>query len=493
MLAILLLPAAARAAVLVPPPATEPDRTVTVPNAPERPFAFPRPRRERTANGIAVTATELKSLPIVAIEMVIPAASAVRASLMFPAAEGLASLTAELLDENTAVRDGEAFSRAMENLGASFSISAGGDALFLTLFAKKANIDAALSLAAEALLRPSFRDADLERAKRQTLVSLQQIAASPTGVAGRRLSERIYGDHPYGTKATAESIAAVGDAQRLTLYHAMAYQPQDASIHAAGDLSVDELKALAEKYFASWPSPPLNTAALRAIPQIPTPDVRAAAVNPGIIELIDVPGAPQSVIKVGQTAVKADHPDFYALKVLAIVLGGPDGRINDILREQKHWAYGASASFSSARDGGSLVLSAPVQTSKTAESLAVLLGEMKRLQDEDVTAEELEKVKQLVIASSIDRLETVQSIAQSRAVAQLYGMGDDSITKNRDAFISVTAADVRRVAKRYLRPNEAAIVVAGDAAVVRAGLEKIAAVRLIDGDGKPVVETAAAP
>ncbi len=490
LLAYFLCATGVRGEVVIPAPTTEPDRTHPIEAGPQREINFPVLRRLKAKNGMGVTADEIRTLPIVALSILIPAAANVRATLMFPEAEGLASMTASLLDENTQRRDGNAFSRAMESLGANYSISAGADALSASVFAKKERITAAVALVAEAVMHPAFRKMDLDRLKSQYLANLKESAASPESAAGRRLGDRIYGDHPFGAYMTPRSLANIKDTTLLKRYHSLAYRPEGASIHAAGDISIEETKQLADRYFSNWPSIKIPTSALKEMAKVPTPDVKAVAIDPGVIELIDHPGSPQSIIKIGQTALNLNHPDFDALSVLNSILGGPQGRIYEILREQKKWAYGAHSSMGGSHYGASLRINAPVQTDKTAESLIILLEELKRFQEEDITAAELEKVKVNEVQGTIGSVETVQSIANIRAGAELYGRGDDVFRQSRDAILAVTVADVRRAAKLYLRPESVAIVIVGDASKIKASLERIAPVRLIDAEGRPLVETA---
>ena len=469
-------------ALLAPAPLrAELDRSAPVPPAAERPFAMPGLASGRTSNGIVLGATEIKNLPIVAVRILIPAASAARASLLFPETEGLAGMAASLLDENTALRDGKAFSLALERLGASFSVSAGADGLTASIFAMKDSLDGALALAAEALLKPAFREEDVDRSREQMISSLREEQGSPQALASRRLSSRVYGGHPYAAGATEASLRAI-NAPTLAFYHSQAYRPEGATIQSAGDLSGAELKALAEKHFGSWAAAGVPSDSARAIPQVPTPDALPAA-EPAVIDLIDLGDSPQSMIMVGQAALPRRHPDYYPLRVLNAVLGGASGRLDLNLRESKSWSYGVYSTLGSARHGGMLWVQAPVQTDKTAESLSEILAEVRRLRDEDVSPDELSKAKKVLVGSSLRALETIQSIAATRADAELHGLGPDAVAESRDAVMAVTASDLRRVARAYLRPDDAAVVVAGDAAKVKDALSRLRPVRVLEPDG----------
>jgi zinc protease len=481
--ALLLIPAATRAQVVVPPPDSEPVRAQIIPPGPQRPFGMPALRRARTSNGIAVTATEIKTLPIVAVSMLIPAASAARASLMLPGSEGIAAMTAALLDENTKDHDGKSFALALEKLGATFTVSAAADAAVVTIFAMKDSLDGAMALAAEAIGRPSFRAEDVARLKEQAISSLKEAAADPEQAASRRLSLRVYGMHPYGASATPATIAAITPSA-IARYHAQAYQPQGVSIHAAGDITVEELKAMAEKNFAGWSSASISAASARAVAPIPLSDRRAIAEGSGIIDLIDMPGTAQPMIKVGQIALPRGHADYPALRLLSVVLGGPNARIETILREEKHWAYYARSSMPAEKEGGMLILESKIQSDKAAEAAAILKAEMRRLREEDVSIAELDKAKKMFVGAQLRSLETIQSISAQRGNAHLYGLGDDALAKTRDAIEALTPADIRRVAAKYLRPETAPIVIFGDASRLKGPLEKLVGpVRVLNLDG----------
>lgn len=479
LLALLLAFPAAVSAQVIAPPDSEPDRSAVPTPGPSRPFGIPALRRAELLNGLKLTATEIRGLPIVAVTLVLPGAG----EASQPAGlAGVARLAASLFDEGTQARDGREFALALEELGASFSVSVAKDAAVVTVFAMKDSIDAAMALAAEALRRPAFAEPDLARMKLQMISSLKEASVDPEAAAGRRLSERVYGSHAYGAAPTPESLAAVGRTE-VGAFHARAYAPAGASLHAVGDVDLEAVKAMAESHFGSW-----NAAAPPAAPagvMLPTPDAGAVAEAPGTIDVIDMPGAPQSFILVGQTALPRGHADYYALRVLNAVLGGPSARIEAELRERLRIAYYARSQVSAQKQGGLLVLESPVETPRTAEAVRILLAEMRRLQTEDVPAAEIDGAKRQLAGRTLKSLGTVQSIAGLRADAELHGLGDAALSEGRDAVLAVTAADLRRVAGLYLRPDAAAIVLSGDAAKIVADLRAIAPVRVLDGDGKP--------
>jgi len=482
LLLSLLLASPLYAQTEVAPPSVEPDRSAVLVPGPARPFGIPALRRDELLNGLKLTATEIRGLPIVAVSIVFPGAG--EASQPAGVA-GVARLAASLFDEGTQARDGREFALALEELGASFTVSVAKDAAVVTVFAMKDSIDGAMALAAEALRRPAFNDADLSRMKVQTISALEEAKTDPGAAANKRLSARVFGAHPYGTASTPESLAAVDRAQ-VAAFHAGAYAPAGASLHAVGDIDLEAVKAMAERHFGSWTAPAVPVAAPAGV-LVPTPDAVAVAEAPGTIDVIDMPGAPQSFILVGQAALPRSHPDHHALKVLNAVLGGASARIEAELRERLQIAYYARSQVAALKLGGMLILESPVETPRTAEAVSILLAEMRRLQAEDVPAAEIEGAQRALVGRTLQALGTVQSIAGLRADAEVQGLGDSALSESRDAVLAVTAADLKRVAIRYLRPGAAAIILSGDADKIVPGLRALAPVRVFGADGKPRV------
>jgi len=189
--------------------------------------------------------------------------------------------------------------------------------------------------------------------------------------------------------------------------------------------------------------------------------------------LVDKPGAPQSQIRIGWVGVGRATPDYYALRVLNTVLGGSfTSRLNNNLRETHGYTYGALSRFDMRLSPGPFFATAGVQTDKTADALKEFFIELARIH-EPVPAAELEKAKNYVALPMPQAFETTRGTADSLATAWVYGLPDDYYTTFADRIRAVTAADVKRVADKYIQPDKLAVVIVGDRKTIEAGVKAL--------------------
>ncbi|MDQ3555631.1 MAG: insulinase family protein, partial [Gemmatimonadota bacterium] len=209
--------------------------------------------------------------------------------------------------------------------------------------------------------------------------------------------------------------------------------------------------------------------------------------GPAQVTLIHRPGSVQSNILVGHVGIRPDNPDFYPLQVLnKVVGGGTDSRLFLILREEKGWTYGAYSQLSRPRNVGYYLASAEVRTEVTDSALVELMSQLRRVAEEPVPAAEMESAKSFLTGSFPLRIETAGQIASQVAQTRLLGLPTEDLLRYRERIEAVTAADVQRVAREYIRPGQAAIIVVGDAGKVAESLRRVAPVALFDTGGKPL-------
>lgn len=472
LLAVLLAaPSSAQPTVPEPPVL---DRTAPVPPAAARPFALPPLAQSALPNGLKLALIESHRVALVSVRLVFPFAGAAHDP---SGRSGLAGLTAALMSEGAGALDARGFAEAVDDLGATVSASADKDALVVTVFAAKENLDAALALAAAMVRSPALPQPAFERLKGESLAGLEAEKGSPGKAAERRLEARVYGDHPYGASPDEASLSALAPADARD-FHALRVRPEGAILAAAGDIEMPALAALAAKHFGSW------TGAPTLVPLADTPRLGAQAAPSGglVIDLIDVPGAQQSALRAGHRSLSRDDPDYLAVQLMNFILGRAPitNRLERNIREQHSWAYGASSSVDALRRGGMFAVETDVQTDATADALREVLGEMRRLQADPVPDAELASSKRLLAGLFVLRQQKVQDIAAQAAGIELQDLSPDTLQTYRDRVAALTAADVQAAAQKHLRPSELHIVVAGDAALVKGPLSAVAPVRLVN-------------
>jgi predicted Zn-dependent peptidase len=409
----------------------------------------PAPERRTLPNGLAVLYVRRPEVPAVqAVLVTRGGASDDPADL-----PGLASFTAGMLDEGAGGRTSLQLSDELDQLGASLSASAGWDAAQVGLYVLRDRLPQALPLMADVATRPDFPQAEVARVRDELVTELTRARDNPGAVASNAFASLVYGrQHPYGRLSTTTTARRLQRA-RLAAFHRSFYRPQGSTLILVGDVDAATVHPLVERAFGSW-----QAGAAPAPAALPTP---AAAQTR--IYLIDKPGAPQSEVRIGHPAVARNNPDFFPMLVLNTLLGGSfTSRLQQNLRETHGYTYGARSSYSWRRGAGPFQAAAAVRTAVTDSSLVEFFKELNRVRSEAVPADELARAKNYVALGLPRNLETNSSLAFGMADLATYGLDSSFYDSYVDRVMAVTAADVQRVANRYVRPGESVVVVVGD-------------------------------
>lgn len=410
------------------------------------------PIQKRTlVNGLPVWIVEMHEVPVVDVTLIIKSGGASDPAGKF----GLANLTADMLDEGAGTRNALDLADAVDFLGASLSTNSGFDSSSIHLGSLASKLDQALPLMADVTLRPTFAPAELDRVRKSRVTSIIQGRDNPSTIASLAFPRILFGaSHRYGTSSvgTEAALGAIAVAD-LKTFHNRFYQPANAHLLVVGDVTAQGILGNLEKAFGAWK----NTA------PVPKPDLPAAPQHgPQQIYLIDKPGAPQSQIRIGWIGVARNTPDYYALDILNTILGGSfTSRLNQNLREQHGYAYGASSSFDMRLTPGPFSASAGVQTDKTVESLKEFFKELDGMH-QPVPPDELSQERNLRALRFPGTFETTSGTATHLVELVVYGLPEMFFTEYVSKIQAVSSADLQRVAQQYLQTNRFAVVVVGD-------------------------------
>jgi zinc protease len=432
-----------------------------VPGAPD-PLVLPELTRFTLACGAHVALVERHDLPLVAVELLVPGgASAVPA-----ARAGLASLTADMLDEGAGDRSAVALALELEGLGATLGSAAGYDDGRVMLLALRDRFPDALSLMADVVMRPTFAAAELERVRRERMDLSLQLSDEPRSIANDVLAAALFGaEHPWGPPllGTRASLAALERAE-VVAHHRDHYHAGNGTVMVAGDVTGPQLRDLLEGRLVGWE----RRAPSRCTVPAPPESERA------VIHLVDRPGAAQSEIRVGRVAVARSTPDYFPLVVLNTVLGGAfTSRLNARLREEKGFTYGARSGFHTRCSPGPFVARAAVHTPVTDQAVGVFLEELEGLRAESIPDEELERAQRYVALRLPQRFETLGDLVARMAEQTLYELPDDYWARYVPRLLAVDAAQVREAARRHIDPRRMTVVVVGDRAAVEGPLRAL--------------------
>jgi predicted Zn-dependent peptidase len=431
------------------------------PVAPVGDLAFPAIERATLSNGIPVVLARRSAVPMVLVNLSFDAGTAADA-LDTP---GTQSLMLALLDEGTTSRDATAIAEDQERLGARIMADASLDESTITLSALTANLAPSLDLLADVVRHPAFRDADVARARDQQLADLAEAEATPQRLAGRRLAPLLFGSaHPYGLPGDgigdAASLAAL-DARALRAAHARWLRPDNLTITVVGDIAMADLRPRLEAAFGSWTAPAGPPPAKRLDAAVPAPKPR--------IVLIDRPGSPQSVIVAGRVLpMIGATPGMEALELANEVLGnGFLSRLNSDLREDKGWSYGVRSSVSAPRGSRTFSITAPVQTDRTGDAIALIRKDMAAFPaNKGVDPVELARVTDGNIRALPNRFETNAQVLRAILANQRRERPDDYYAKLAGRYRAIDAGAIDAAASAHLQPDGLVFVVVGDRKLV---------------------------
>ena len=450
-------------------------RSSAPPAGPPRPYHFPHVTRHTLSNGLRLLIAESRNAPLLSMR------SLVRSGADHDHAElaGLASLTADLLDEGAGSRDAIRLAEDIGLLGASLGTGADWDATYVSIDVLSRNTRPATEIFADVTFRATLPEDGFDRVKKERLTEIIQQRDEPAAIAGKRFSSLLYGEGVYGNSiiGTTESVSRItlDDAKRLYWKH---FLPNNSSIILSGDLSASEATSLIERLFSEW----------KRGPETSRPDVSPRPFDGSRIYIIDRPEAVQSEIRIGHIGVARSCEDYFPLAVMNALLGGVfNSRINMNLREKHGYTYGARSAFSFRRQAGPFVVAAPVRNEVTRESVTEVLAELRRIRTGDVEDRELDDTKSYLMGVFPATVQTSSDIAGRLVDMELYALPEDYFDRYRERIGAITRDDITRVAKKYIDPDRALIVIVGSAKQIREPLGHLGLpIHEIDAEGKPI-------
>ena len=460
------------------------DRSQIPPAGPTPALQVPTWTKTTLSNGATLVVSERKGLPLVSFLMTF-----VGGANQFETADrrGLASLTATMLNEGTKTRTGDQLSDALQLLGTNIRSAIGGEEGSLEFVSTTRNFEPTLSILSDMMLNSTFPAEALERLRGRTLVNLAQQKDQPVAVGSQVFARVLYGnEHPYGQRTTEATVKAI-TRDDIVAFQKAYYQPGRAIITVVGDVKASQVKAGIEKAFAGWPKG--GSKASFDYPKLPER-------KPATIYLVDKPGSAQSIVNIGLPGPPRNTPDYFALQVLNMILGGQfQSRLNANIREQKGYSYGVNSSFSYGKGPGAFRAGGSIVSGKTDAALVEFMKELNGIIGQrPITDEELKTAKDALIQGLPQRFGSVSAINTSITTLLVQGLPDNYYQNYAKSVAAVTKEDLTRVANLYIDVNHLAIVIVGDRSSVEAGLKatNIAPITVLDVEGNPIGVTGAA-
>ena len=423
---------------------------------PTQPWAFPVPTEHVLGNGVRVLLHDLPGQYVLSLRVVVPLAVSAE-----PAGqEGIASMTARLLDEGTASLGSDEFAELMERHGMVLGAGVSDGGLLVDVDVSQRHLATAAGLLTQALAAPAFPEDEVRRILRNRLAEIEQERASSAHRASKEFARTLWDPADRASRPTGGTPESIGALTRddLVEFHATHVGPDGATVVVAGDLTDVDVLAVLEATLGTW-SAPRHTPSARPVPPLPAADAARVVV-------VDRPGSVQTEIVVGRPGPDRSTPHGWAPHpVLSFVLGGsPSARIDAVLREEKGYTYGIRSTFRPRVAGGTFVTSGSVRSEVTGESVEILLGMLDGARD-GFTDAELRTGVDYVAMTAPGRYATADAVADESATLALEGLPGDFTTRNLLAVNALTLADLDAAYGRVVT-GEWTVVLVGDAAQV---------------------------
>lgn len=397
---------------------------------------------------------------------------------------GLSGFTGQMIGTKTKSRTKDQINEEIDFIGADFNTSGGG----MSGSCLKKHLPKFMDVFSDVLLHSEFSQEELDKIKTQTKSSLASEKTTPASMASNLKSRMVYGkNHPYGEVMMEQHVENITleDCQK---YYSTYFKPNAGYLAIVGDITLAEAKELCNKYFSSWTR--------GDIPKTYVPPVQGPAANK--VCFSDKPGATQSTIHITYPVdLKPGSADAIKVAVMDEILGGSfSARLFRNLRETYKLTYGAYSDLSADKYVGNFDAYADVRTIATDSALTQFFYEINRMINEPITEEELKGIINNLTGKFALSLEQPGTVARFAMNIEKYGLSPDYYSNYLTELSKVTAADVQAMAKKYLKPQNAYIIIVGDKEKIAKDVSKYSAdgkVYYYDNYGNDFVDLRKAP
>jgi zinc protease len=435
---------------------------------PLRKFSTPQPKRIALPNGMVIFLQEDHELPLIKGRATIRGGSRDVAA----GKTGLMGIYGQAWRTGgTASKTGDQLDEFLDARAARLETSGGGDSTTVALDVLKADFDTVLPIWAEILRKPEFRQEKIDLAKTQANTGISRRNDEPGGILARETMKLGYGaDSPYARHSEYATIASI-TRDDLLAFHQRTVHPNNIILAFIGDFDTAKLEKRLRDTFGSWPRGP----------QVAKPAVAMNGAKPGLY-FIDKDDVTQANIAMVHPGIERNNPDYYALNVMNEIFGGGfSGRLMQRLRSEKGLTYGVGGGVTANWDyPGLFRVQMATKSETTLESVEALKTEVARLIDDPVTAKEMSLAKESILNAFVFTMDTPDKALNQQALLEFYGFPKDYFVKFPSMIEKVTSADVQRVAKTYVHPDQLAVLVVGNPKDFEKPLSSLGNVTTID-------------
>jgi len=428
-----------------------------------------KPYQEMTlSNGLKVLIVEDKGLPYFSMILMVKAGSNRDGAKQ----KGLASFTGALLNKGSSKRNTLQIATSLEQLGSAIGIDVKGDYSMIMASSLASGRTSLIKDFSEIVTDPVFPESEISRMRQQILANFKQLPDEPDDFASWAFNSYLYGsNHPYGSASSGKpkDLARLSRKDLVQFYNQY-YRPNNAILAVMGQMPAD-IKSQLESAFSHWKNQPVADVQIAKFPD-----------STGLeIEIVNKPGMNQSQILLGQKGIQRSNPDFLALRLASSVLGGSfTSRLMQEIRIKRGLTYGIYSYYDARLGEGPFIVSATSRNDKVGELVTETLKIMKDYRDQGITEQELKDAKAFMKGQFPNALETPEKLAQNLLLLRLYGIPDSYLTDFNANLDKMTLADVNRVIKQYMTPENMKIFVYSTKEAVQKQLEPLGKVRSVE-------------
>jgi zinc protease len=352
---------------------------------------------------------------------------------------GVSNFTTQMLLRGTRTRTNEQIAQEIENAGGSLNVQSGRNSLGMNLDILSRNFDKGLELLADCLQNPLFEPEEIEKARLEILASIKQDEDNLFGATFKLFARTLYQKHPYRfpSKGTAATVSKLGRKNLLDFY-SRTLMPNRMVLAVVGDVKKDEVVAKVRRAFLDWEKRPFSPP--RPAPELKSKKMRVAQEHRQ---------KQQAHLVMGFLGASLKNQDRYALSILDAVLSGMGSRLFIELRDKESLAYALGAQSNDGLEPGQFVIYMGTDPAKLEQATKGILRELKKIQKEGITAEELGRAQRYLIGNYEIGLQTNGQQAFMYALDELYGLGYENVERYADNINKVTLADTQKAVKKY--------------------------------------------
>ena len=435
------------------------ERQAPPPAGPPKPFDVPAPRRFALDNGLHVTFVAYGAIPKVRVELEVRAGNVDE-----PAEEvWLADLTGRMLAEGTRTRSAAEVSEAAARMGGSLDVSVGAETTEVAGDVLSEFGPDFVRLVADVVEHPALPEGEVVRIKTDLERELAIARSQSQQLALEEFRSVLYGDHPFGRVFPTPGMIEGFSPAEVHRFYEKGFGPARAHLYVVGRFDPSAVEGAVREAFAPW----------RGAPAAAPPAAKPHSVRS--LHLVDRPGAVQSTLMLGLPVIDPAHPDYIALSVTNTLLGGSfSSRITSNIREDKGYTYSPFSQITAHRGDAYWVQNADVSTDVTGPALKEILFEIDRLRSAPPSKEELAGVQSYMAGVFVLQNSSRTGIINRLEFLEGHDLPDDYLRRYVARVHAVTPEEVQAMARKYIRDDEATIVVVGDRKKIEKQLEPFA-------------------